>query len=82
VTYTEAARVAEENARWIRNNDAERMRKVEQLERARAVISAALNIDPIVAEPDSLPPTDNIVSIMDPVPVVVDARAQQGEDAA
>jgi len=77
VTYTEAARVAEENARWIRNNDAERMRKVEQLERARAVIAAALNIDPIVAEPESPPPTDNVVSLMDPVPV-----AFEGDDAA
>ena len=56
MTYTEAARVAEENARWIRNNDAERMRKVEQLERARAVIAAALNIDPIVVEPDAPDP--------------------------
>jgi hypothetical protein len=77
MTYTEAARVAEENARWIRNNDAERMRKVEQLERARAVIAAALNIDPIVAEPESPPPTDNIVKLMDPVPC-----ALEGEDAA
>jgi hypothetical protein len=77
MTYTEAARVAEENARWIRNNDAERMRKVEQLERARAVIAAALNIDPIVAEPEGPPPTDNVVSLMDPVPC-----ALEGEDAA
>jgi len=77
MTYTEAARVAEENARWIRNNDAERMRKIEQLERARAVIAAALNIDPITVEPDEPPPADNVVDLMNPVPVAV-----EGEDAA
>lgn len=77
MTYTEAARVAEENARWIRNNDAERMRKIEQLERARAVIAAALNIDPIIVEPDEPPPADNVVDLMNPVPVAV-----EGEDAA
>lgn len=77
MTYTEAARVAEEAARWIRSNDAERVRRVEQLKRARAVIASALNIDPITAQPDDPPPADNVIALMDPVPV-----AQEGEDAA
>jgi hypothetical protein len=77
MTYTEAARVAEEAARKIRNNDAERVRLLEQLERARIVIAQAISIDPIYAEPESPPPTDNIVTLMDPVPC-----ALEGEDAA
>ena len=56
MTYTEAARVAEEAARKIRNNDAERVRLLEQLERARIVIAQAISIDPIYAEPESPPP--------------------------
>lgn len=75
MTYAEATRQAEEDARWIRNNDAERVRRVERLARCEAMIRQALNIDPITFDPE--PPTDNVVTLMDPVPVAV-----EGEDAA
>lgn len=78
MTYAEATRQAEEDARWIRNNDAERVRRVERLARCNAVIAQALNIDPITFdEPDPDPVKQGLVEVLYPIPV-----AQEGEDAA
>jgi hypothetical protein len=75
MTYVEATRQAEEDARWIRNNDGERVRRVERLARCNAIIAQALNIEPITMFTGD--PVDNVVTLMDPVPV-----ALEGEDAA
>ncbi len=77
MTYIEACRVAEENANWIRKHDVERVKRVAELEAARAIIAKTLNTDPITAEDNDPPPPDNVVTFMDPIPV-----AQEGEDAA
>ena len=68
MTYTEACRVAEECAKWIRDADAERVVKAEQLERAKAVILAKLSTEPAVRlMPDPEPPAaERVVPFVHP----------------
>lgn len=80
MTYSEASRQAEEDARWIRNAKAEMAKREARLEQCQAVISAALATD-VVA-----PAVPTLAALMDPVPVADEAYslegAVEGEQAA
>ncbi len=74
MTYAEACRVAEECARWIKNADAERVRKLEQLDKASRVIFQAIDIAPISADPftPDPDPVAQVVPFAHPDDVVAD----------
>lgn len=50
MTYAEATRQAEEDARWIRNAKLELDKRAERLAKCQAIISAALTVE-VVQEP-------------------------------
>lgn len=50
MTYAEATRQAEEDARWIRNAKLELDKRAERLAKCQAIINAALTVE-VVQEP-------------------------------
>ncbi len=80
MTYIEACRVAEENANWIRKHDVERVKRVADLEKARAIIATALSIDPVTAQPepqDDPPAAERVVAFVHPDDEALAAPAEQ-----
>lgn len=55
MTYAEATRQAEEDARWIRNAKIELERRSQRLAQCQAVIAGALTVE-VVMPPQSDPP--------------------------
>ncbi len=52
MTYAEATRQAEEDARWIRNAKIELEKRADRLAKCQAIISAALTVE-VVMPPES-----------------------------